>query len=54
MRYQVILGSQTTVVVTATSKLDAERKAIRMALDTGADRDELLALSDDDVKVSRA
>lgn len=54
MRYQVILGSRMTVVVTATSKLDAERKAVHLALDMGIDRDELLALSDDDVKVSRA
>ena len=53
MKYNVNLGGQ-KVTVDAKNKLDAERKAIRAALDAGADRDDLLALSDDDVKVTRA
>ena len=51
--YRVDLGGM-EIFVHATSKLDAERKALRVALDTGADRDALLGLSDDEVKVTRA
>lgn len=51
--YRVDLGGA-EIFVQATSKLDAERKAIRVALDTGADRDALLGLTDDQVKVTRA
>ena len=51
--YQVTMG-HLEIIVVATSKLDAERKAIRVALDSGVDRDALLSLTDDDVKVTRA
>lgn len=40
--------------VSATSKLDAERKAIRAALNDGADPDYLLSLTDDQVVITRA
>ena len=50
--YRVDLGGM-EIFVHAVSKLEAERKAIRVALDSGADRDALLGLSDDEVKVSR-
>ena len=52
MKYNVNLGGQ-KITVDAKNKLDAERKAVRVALDNGTDRDDLLALSDDDVKVTR-
>lgn len=45
--YRIQAGPHHATVVTATGKLDAERKGLRFFMDQGVDRDELLGLTDE-------